>query len=104
MERHNGPRSGESRRTSPGESYAERAAEAVHERVDRIEEKLEAGEERLRDAAANAEEKIQEARERADEDLTVLAEQARGYVREHPLAAAAVAFAAGVVFVSLLRR
>jgi ElaB/YqjD/DUF883 family membrane-anchored ribosome-binding protein len=105
MERHNGPRSGESRRTSAGgESYAERAAEAVHEGVDRIEEKLEAGEERLRDAAASAEEKVQEARDRAGEDFTVLAEQARGYVREHPLAAAAVAFAAGVVFVSLLRR
>ena len=105
MDRHNGPRSGESRRTSAGgESYAERAAEAVHERVDKIEEKLEAGEERLRDAAASAEETFEEARERAGENVKVFAALTRGYVREHPLAAAAVAFAAGVVFVSLLRR
>jgi ElaB/YqjD/DUF883 family membrane-anchored ribosome-binding protein len=105
MERHNGPRSGEARRTSAGgESYSERAAEAVHERVDRVEETLEAGEERLRDAAASAEEKFEEVRDRAGENMKVLAELTRGYVREHPLAAAAVAFAAGVVFVSVLRR
>jgi ElaB/YqjD/DUF883 family membrane-anchored ribosome-binding protein len=105
MERHNGPRSGESRRTSAGgETYSERAAEAIHDHVDEIEERLEAGEERLREAAANAKEEIEDARDRAGEDLKVLAELARGYVRDHPLTSAAVAFAAGVVFVSVLRR
>jgi len=34
MERHNGPRSGESRRTSAGgETYSERAADAIHDHV-----------------------------------------------------------------------
>jgi ElaB/YqjD/DUF883 family membrane-anchored ribosome-binding protein len=104
MERHNGPSSDESRQAGGGETYAQRATEAAHEQVDKIGERLEAGEERLRDAAANAEEKIDDVRERAGEDFSVLAEQARGYVREHPLTAAAVAFAAGVIFVSVLRR
>jgi ElaB/YqjD/DUF883 family membrane-anchored ribosome-binding protein len=98
MERHNGPQA------AGGETYSERAADAMHEHVDQIKEKLEAGEERLHDAAASAREGIDEVRERAGEDFKVLAEQARGYVREHPLTAAAVAFAAGVVFVSILRR
>lgn len=112
MQRPNGP---EERRSAAGGSYTERAAGAVHEGVDRLKERLEPREEQLRDAAARTEERLREAATNAQGKLRDagaqvrdqygdVATQTRAYVREHPLTAAAIAFAAGVVIVSWLRR
>ena len=98
MQRQNGPsgRKAEAEDTS----YSERAADVLHEGVDKLKERIEPGEARIREAAATAEDKLRDAGDKYGE----LADQAREYVRMHPLTSAAVAFAAGVVFVSWLRR
>jgi ElaB/YqjD/DUF883 family membrane-anchored ribosome-binding protein len=54
----------------------------------------------LREAAEDAGEKLRATGDRYGE----FADQAREYVRMHPLTSAAVAFAAGVVLVSFMRR
>jgi ElaB/YqjD/DUF883 family membrane-anchored ribosome-binding protein len=99
--RRNGPNE---RSASSGGSYTERAAGAVHEGVDRLKERIEPREEQLREAASSAQEKLRDAKEQARNQYGDLAGQTREYVREHPLTAAAVAFAAGVLLVSWLRR
>ena len=108
ISRRNGPNE---RSASSGDSFTERAAGAVHEGVDRLKERIEPREEQLREAAVNAQEKLREAQEKLREaqanarnQYGDLAGQTREYVREHPLTAAAVAFAAGVLLVSWLRR
>jgi ElaB/YqjD/DUF883 family membrane-anchored ribosome-binding protein len=113
MQRHDGPE--ERRSAAAGGSYTERAAGAVHEGVDRLKERIEPreeqlrekaaqAEERLREAAANAQGKLRDARGYVSDQYGDVATQTRAYVREHPLTAAAVAFAAGVLIVSWLRR
>src|SRR5262245_20657801 len=99
MQRQNGPGAGR-KAAEADESLTERAAGVLHEGVDALKERLEPREEQLREAASNANEKLRDAGDRYGE----LADQAREYVRMHPLTSAAVAFAAGVVFVSWLRR
>jgi ElaB/YqjD/DUF883 family membrane-anchored ribosome-binding protein len=112
MERQNRP---EQERRSAGGSYTERAAGAVHEGVDRLKERIEPREEKLREAAATAESKLRDAASNAQGKLRDagsqvrdqygdVAMQTRAYVREHPLTAAALAFAAGALLVSWLRR
>jgi ElaB/YqjD/DUF883 family membrane-anchored ribosome-binding protein len=106
MERHNGPHEDQAIGAVPGTdgTYTARAAGAVHEGVDKLKERIEPGEERLRAAAANAEGKLRDAGARASDRYGEVVEQTRVYVREHPLTAAAIAFAAGAVVVSWLRR
>jgi ElaB/YqjD/DUF883 family membrane-anchored ribosome-binding protein len=99
MQRQNGPGAGR-KTAAEDESLTERAAGVLHESVDALKERLEPREEQLREAAASANEKLRNAGDQYGE----LADQAREYVRMHPLTSAAVAFAAGVVFVSWLRR
>jgi ElaB/YqjD/DUF883 family membrane-anchored ribosome-binding protein len=113
MQRSNGPSSAQVKPEVAGSqaSYTERAAEAahdgvnkLHEGVDKLKERIEPGEARLREAAGNAEEALRDAQVRARERYGDVAGQTREYVREHPLTAAALAFAAGAVVVSWLRR
>jgi ElaB/YqjD/DUF883 family membrane-anchored ribosome-binding protein len=99
MQRQNGPGAGR-KATADDESFTERAAGVLHEGVDALKERLEPREEQLREAAASANDKLRDAGDRYGE----FADQAREYVRMHPLTSAAVAFAAGVVFVTWLRR
>jgi ElaB/YqjD/DUF883 family membrane-anchored ribosome-binding protein len=98
MQRQNGPAGRKAAEVE--DSFTERAADVLHEGVDKLKERIEPGEERIREAAATAEEKLRNASDQYGE----FADQAREYVRMHPLTSAAVAFAAGVVFVSWLRR
>jgi ElaB/YqjD/DUF883 family membrane-anchored ribosome-binding protein len=92
------------------ESYTERAAAAAHAGVDKLKERIEPQEARLREAAANAEhnvdeaDNVDEAASRVRNTAKELAEEARVYVRENPLTAAALAFAAGVIVISWIRR
>jgi ElaB/YqjD/DUF883 family membrane-anchored ribosome-binding protein len=85
-------------------SYTDRVAEAAHERVERIKERLEPREEHLREAATHAQTSLREARERGRDTYQEVADHTREYVREHPLTAAAVAFAAGVLVSAWMRR
>ncbi len=82
----------------------QRAAEKAHETVDRVAEKAAAAEETIRDRAAGADEQLRDrahqARERSDELIGSVV----GFVRENPLTALGLAFAAGSLFSSLNRR
>ncbi len=82
----------------------QKAASAAHEAVDRAAESAGKAEERLREAAAAGEQRLRE----TGEEARVMAERAmdhvREYTKENPLAAAGIAFAAGVIFSRLLSR
>ena len=94
-----GSRNGESSHPT-----TERLASMAHDTVDRVAEVANEAEREVRGAAARtarqAREVGEQAMETADENISKL----RAYVEENPLLSAGVAFAAGMVLVSLLGR
>lgn len=76
----------------------------AHETVDKVADTARSAEQQARGAASRAADKAREAEGRmrtaADEGLTTI----RSYVEQNPLASAGIAFAAGIVVSSLLRR
>ena len=94
-----GSRNGESSNPT-----TERLASMAHDTVDRVAEVANEAEREVRGAAARtarqAKEVGEQAMEAADENISKL----RAYVEENPLLSAGVAFAAGMVLVSLLGR
>lgn len=88
----------------PRPGATQKAASAAHEAVDRAAESAGKAEERLREAAAAGEQRLRE----TGEEARVVAERAldhvREYTKENPLAAAGIAFAAGVIFSRLFSR
>lgn len=100
-----GPQPEATRRTSSGQaSTTEHAAGVAHGAVDRAAESAARAEERLREAAAVGEQRLRE----QGEEARVVAERAvdhvREYTKENPLAAAGIAFAAGVILSRLMSR
>ena len=83
---------------------SDRLASMAHETVDKVAETARHAEQQARGAAAVAADKARETEDRvraaADEGLTTI----RSYVEQNPLASASIAFAAGIVVSSLLRR
>lgn len=94
--------------TAPGKRgrarATEQAAGAAHGAVDRAADTAARAEERIREAAAVGEQRLRE----KGEEARVTAERAldhfRQYTRDNPLAAAGIAFAAGVILSRLMRR
>jgi ElaB/YqjD/DUF883 family membrane-anchored ribosome-binding protein len=84
--------------------HAERIAQSAHEAVDRIAAQAEQAERRIRAAAAEAQTKVDEGRERARNTGREARSAAIEYIDQHPFTALAVAFGAGVVVASLMRR
>jgi ElaB/YqjD/DUF883 family membrane-anchored ribosome-binding protein len=82
----------------------DRLASMAHDTVDRVAEVATEAEREVRVAAKRAAKQADAVREQAlaaaDENISKL----RGYVEENPLLSAGIAFAAGMVVVSLLRR
>lgn len=99
----NSPTRGETTTTKPHPA-TNRATEAVHEAVDRAAATAGPAEDRLRDAASSARVRARETGDRLQERSEELASQTRRYVDDHPLASLGIAFAAGLVISSLLRR
>jgi ElaB/YqjD/DUF883 family membrane-anchored ribosome-binding protein len=82
----------------------ERLASMAHDTVDRVADVATEAEREVRDAASRAARQAREAGEQAmaaaDEHISKL----RGYVEENPMLSAGIAFVAGMVLWSLLRR
>jgi ElaB/YqjD/DUF883 family membrane-anchored ribosome-binding protein len=86
------------------QSATERATHAAHETIDRVGEKAARAEEQLRESAAQAAERAREVRDQAAEQLRSGVDSVTGYIQKNPLQAAAIAFAAGLLVSTLLRR
>lgn len=83
---------------------SDRLASKAHETIDRVKDTADYAEQHARDAAARAAEKAREVRDQVRQTADEGYEKARTYVERNPLAAAGIAFAAGLILSSLLRR
>lgn len=89
--------------THPG-STTERVAARAHETVDGLAHRAERAEREIRGAAARTAEQAREFQDRATESAEQGARRVAQYVETNPLTCVGIAFAAGVIFSSLLRR
>jgi len=85
-------------------STAGRIAAMAHETVDQVASIAGQAEQQVRGAATQVAEQTEELRDQATKMAKRRVKQARKYVEQNPLLAAGIAFAAGVVIRSLLRR
>ena len=83
---------------------SDRLASMAHDTIDKVAETAAHAEKQARDAASRAAEKAREAESqvRAAADQSI--KGVRSYVEQNPFASAGIAFAAGVILSSLLRR
>ena len=88
----------------PEPSVTERAARAAHRVVDQVAEKAASAEESVREHAARTQGQVSSSTEEIKAKASDGLATAESYVRENPLAAAGIAFAAGVLASVLLRR
>lgn len=93
-----------SRARSTEARATEKAADAAHSAVDRTAEGAAKAEERLREAATTGEQLLREKGAEARVSAERAMDHVRQYTRENPLAAAGIAFAAGLVLSRLLSR
>lgn len=89
---------------TPRPRVTERVAQTAHETIDRVQEKAGQIEDQLRDTAERAAERARESGDKAKMELQGTVKKLTGYIEENPLQSAAIAFAAGLVVSSLLRR
>jgi ElaB/YqjD/DUF883 family membrane-anchored ribosome-binding protein len=76
----------------------------AHETVDRVAESANQAEQEVRDAAARTAKKAKQAQEQALDAAEDGMQKVRSYVEQNPLASAGIAFAAGLILSSLVRR
>ena len=85
-------------------AQTDRAAEAAHDAIDRIASAAADAETRIRKAADDAQKQARRRGSAARAQGEQLGESVRGYIDEHPLTALGLAFGAGIIAASLLRR
>jgi ElaB/YqjD/DUF883 family membrane-anchored ribosome-binding protein len=85
-------------------SESERVAEVVHEALDRFTTQAAEAEKRVREAADDAQQRLQSSKHRVREKGRETANVIEEYVDEHPWTSLGVAFGAGIILSSLLRR
>jgi ElaB/YqjD/DUF883 family membrane-anchored ribosome-binding protein len=90
--------------TERTESTTERFAAKAHETVDTLAERAERAEREVRGAAARTAEQARELQEQATQRAEQTLRRASSYAENNPLAFAGLAFAAGVLLSTLLRR
>jgi ElaB/YqjD/DUF883 family membrane-anchored ribosome-binding protein len=86
------------------ETTTERYAAKAHDTVDDIAERAERAERGVRGAAERTVERARELQEEYSDTAEQTLRRATSYVESHPLAVAGMAFVAGVLFSSLIRR
>ncbi|MCH5372458.1 MAG: DUF883 domain-containing protein [Planctomycetes bacterium] len=86
------------------DSVTRRLAEAAHSAIDETAEKTASVEAKLRDNAARAGDKIEATQAAAGKQARRSLDQVETFVKENPVAAAGIAFAAGILTSALLRR
>ena len=93
----------ESNDPRPG-TETEHVARIIHEAIDRFAVHAAEAEQRVRDAATDAQERIRASRDAARVKKDEAASAVEEYVDQHPWTALGIAFGAGVIVSSLLRR
>ena len=86
------------------DTEAERIAEIIHEAIDRFTVQAAEAEQRVRDAADDVQTRVRTSRQRARTRVYDTTEAVEEYIDDHPWAALGIAFGAGIVLSSLLRR
>jgi ElaB/YqjD/DUF883 family membrane-anchored ribosome-binding protein len=86
------------------DSVTDRIAEKAHESIDRAAARSNEIEEKLRSRAADAAERVRQSEHQLDSTLEENLERIKAYVRKNPMASAGIAFVAGLVVSSLIRR
>jgi len=89
---------------APAESTTRKVAEAAHKVIDESVDRAENLERQIRYRAELAQEKMTSSQQVAGEQLERSLAQLESFVKERPLAATGIAFAAGVLATALLRR
>lgn len=90
--------------TDTDSSMSEKASAAAHEALDKVTDTAMHAEETLRSVAASSAESLAEGREHAQLQFESSVAKARVLVAENPLAAAGIAFAAGIIVSNFLQK
>jgi len=85
-------------------SSTRKVASVAHDAIDSAADKAEPVEQKLRDQAGKASEQIEATQAAATEQVQQSMKRVESFVREKPVAATGIAFAAGVIATLLLRR
>jgi ElaB/YqjD/DUF883 family membrane-anchored ribosome-binding protein len=91
-------------REQTGEHAEERMAEQARESIDRASARSRELEDELRRGAADAADRLRQSEERLEASLEEGLERLKDYVRRNPIQSAGLAFVAGLVISSLIRR
>jgi ElaB/YqjD/DUF883 family membrane-anchored ribosome-binding protein len=81
-----------------------RVADSAHDRVDRAAKHAARAEDAIREKAADSSDAVQETVRSAKQDLDEMTGKIERYARANPVTAAGIAFAAGMLLSSMLRR
>lgn len=84
-----------------GAPLTERTVAAAHRSIDALAKHVYRSEQSLREAAASSADKYSQQQEQIRSQFNSTLEKSRTYMREHPFAAAGMAFAAGIILTAL---
>lgn len=85
-------------------STTKKAASAAHDAIDHAAEKAEPIEKRVREQAHKAQDKFSETSAEASEQMHLQVEKFETFIKQRPVAATGIAFAAGMLAAIILRR
>ncbi|MBQ4797545.1 DUF883 domain-containing protein [Pseudoalteromonas sp. MMG006] len=94
----------ELKQTESEAPFTEKATSVAHEAVDALSSKASVAESSVRKGASSSAEALSEKQLIAREKLSECTTKTRAFASENPLATAGIAFAAGMLLTSLLRR
>ncbi len=85
-------------------STTKKAATMAHDAIDHAAEKAEPLEQKIREQAHHAQEKIGSSQAEASEQIHQQVEKVEAFIKQRPVAATGIAFAAGILAAIILRR
>lgn len=85
-------------------SATKKAASMAHDAIDHAAEKAEPVEQKIREQAHRAQEKIGTTQAEASEQIHQQVEKVEAFIKQRPVAATGIAFAAGILAAIILRR
>ena len=85
-------------------STTQKAASMAHDAIDQAAEKAEPIEQKVREQAHRAQDKFSEATSEASAQIHQQVERVEKFIKERPIAATGIAFAAGMLAAIILRR
>ena len=85
-------------------STTQKAASIAHDAIDQAAEKAEPLEQKVREQAHRAQDKITASSAEANEQLHQQVEKVEAFIKQRPMAATGIAFAAGILAAMILRK